>query len=176
MIEGGKPAHPWRRRLLAAGGVLALAALLQRWWAGRRDIAPAAAPPLSTLQAWVDLLVPADGDAPGALALGVDRQIAEAARANPTLAALMRAGLEWADEQARQGGGSGFAALDRSRREQIVARAQASPAGSTPRVFFQSTLDDTLYHHYGDARSWPAVGFDRPPQPVGYPDHGEPPR
>ena len=155
---------------------MALAALYMRWRDGRRDrIAPMASS-RSTLQAWVDLLVPADGEAPGAVALGVDRLIADAAQRNATLGALMSAGVAWADEQARRRGSTSFAALDQAGQEAIVAQAQSSASGSTPRVFFQSTLDDTLYHHYGDARSWPAVGFERAPQPIGYPDHGEPPR
>jgi hypothetical protein len=174
MTNAAGPFHRWRRQLLAAGGLLALAALYKRWWDGRHDRRPPEASSQNTLQAWVDLLLPADGDAPGAVALGVDRLIADAARRNATLGALMSAGIAWVDEQARRRGGASFAALDQAAREAIVTQAQSSAPGSTPRVFFQSTLDDTLYHHYGDARSWPALGFERPPQPLGYPDHVEP--
>lgn len=124
-----------------------------------------------TLQAWVDTLLPAEGDAPGAVALGVPAHIAAAAASSAPMSGLLMQGLAWADEQARSLGAAGFAGASAELRARVVAIAEASPPGSVPLTFFQSTLDDTVYHHYGDPRSWPALGYDGPPQPRGFTDH-----
>lgn len=172
------PPRGGRRLWLVAAGTLTLAAgLATTWW--RRQAAtttPVAAGSADTLRAWIDTLLPADGLAPGALALGVAERIAAAASGHAAYGRLLAAGQAWAEQQARESGAASFAALPAAAREALVERAERSPAGSTPRVFFQATLDDTHYHHWSDPRSWPALGYAGPPQPAGFMDHDRAPR
>ncbi len=160
-----------RRRAFAALSMSTLVVALGAWWRRARAPTPAAAAPTPTLHAWVDTLVPAEGAEPGAVALGVVERIRAGGRQNPAYGRLLDAGVAWADAQAQHRRGVDFGALDETERDAIVAAAAAAAAGSTPRVFFQATLDDTQYHHYGDPRSWPALGYDGPPQPRGFFDH-----
>ncbi len=177
MTAKHKPeARPARRRWLVGGVVGAGIVALGSWWHRRRSNPSARVDRLQGLEAWVDTLLPADGELPGAIALGAHQAIEASGRRNATLGALHAAGLDWADAQARSHGAPAFAALTRAQREDVVARAQHSPEGSAPRVFFQSTLDDTFFLHYSDPRSWPALGYDGPPQPRGFPDHAQAPR
>lgn len=145
-------------------------------WRWRAIPAPAALDERASLRAWVDTLLPADGPVPGALAVGVADRIEAAAAPGSHAAALLSAGLAWVQAQAVARGASGLAQLDEAAREAIVAQAAASTPGSAARVFFQSTLDDTLYHHYADPRSWAGLDYDGPPQPRGFPEHEHAPR
>lgn len=163
-----------RRRTWAA--LLGLGAITA--WGAWRWRTPPDRPALdehASLRAWVDTLLPADGPMPGALALGVADRIEAAAPAGSPAAAVLAAGLGWVQQQAQARGATGLAQLDEAAREALVAQAAASPPGSAARVFFQSTLDDTLYHHYADPRSWAGLGYDGPPQPRGFTDHERPP-
>lgn len=183
--DTSEPALP-RRRVVAAGTATLAGSLAAAW--ARQAVAaaagpaapavagPGAAPDRDALRAWVDTLLPAEGAAPGALATGVAERIAAAAQSNGAYGRLLVAGLAWADAEARRDGVARFAALPAGGREAIVSRAEAAPAGTTPRTFFQATLDDVHYHHWADPRSWPALGYAGPPQPAGFMDHGEPPQ
>lgn len=179
-----------RRRWLASVGVTTLAAgLAAAWW--QRESATTSKPldtpvganrpdataplPADRLAAWVDTLLPADGAAPGALATGVAERIVVAAQANASYRELLVAGLAWANARAQRSGAASFEALPAAGRASVVAQAEAEPAGSTPRVFFQATLDDTHFHHWADPRSWAELGYPGPPQPAGFMDHAEPP-
>lgn len=71
--------------------------------------------------------------------------------------------------------GRGFAALDEPGREAVVARAAEAPEGSDPRRFFEQTRIVAFFYYYSDAASWPALGYDGPPQPAGFMDYAEPP-
>lgn len=169
-----------RRRLLAVFGS-SLIAVLAAWWSWPRKAEPrkvestAAARKEAGFRAWIDTLVPAEADFPGAAALGVAERIRELIGEQPAYAALTRAALEWLDESARAQGGDGFAALADEDRQAIVSAAAASAPGSTPRTFFQATLDDALFHTYADERAWLNLGYAGPPQPIGFPDPQRPP-
>ncbi len=155
---------------LGIGLLLPFGALL-RWFApAERKVAA----PWDGLRAFVDALVPAD-TTPGAVELGVVEKILAAAEQRAPHLKLLREGTAWLDEQARVRGATSFAALPREEIEAIVGLAAASPPRSLPRTFFQSTLDDALYLHYADPRSWEGLGYEGPPQPRGFPDHAEPP-
>jgi len=130
----------------------------------------------ATLRAYVDALVPPDGDFPGAAAIGVVPRLLAAIPMGSDYRKLLDQGLAWLDAQARNAGGENFAALSMAARERIVASAEASTPGSLPRAFFQATRDDVLSHTYTDARSWNGLGYDGPPQPRGFPEYTQPPR
>jgi hypothetical protein len=138
-------------------------------------IAPAADPkPLSALPPFLDTLLPAD-TTPSASQLEVDKAIEAVAKRQSPLAELLSLGCTWLDNQARQRGGENFATLEEATREQLVAQAEASPPGSLPATFFQVSLALAYRHYYARRESWIGLGFSGPPQPIGFPDHAQPP-
>lgn len=161
-----------RRSFLGLAGISLLAAL-GTWWS--RKPAPHSSLDANLL-AWVDTLVPAEPNFPGALALGVAKRIAAAIARDPQYTKLTQEALRWIDTRAQASGSASFAELPDSRRQDIVAAAVTSPIGSVPRTFFQATLDDALLHTYADPRAWIGLGYAGPPQPVGFPDHAAPPK
>jgi hypothetical protein len=169
-----------RRRLLAVFGS-SLIATLAAWWSWPRKVEPPKVEPTPAasgnagFRAWIDTLVPAEADFPGAAALGVAERLQELIGEQPAYAALTRAAVEWLDERARAQGGNGFAALSEVDRQAIVSAAAARAPGSTPRTFFQATLDDALFHTYANESAWVNLGYAGPPQPIGFPDQQLPP-
>jgi hypothetical protein len=164
-----------RRRFLAAtllGGLLteargALGAVI----APRRQ---PALDPLRSLPAFLDTLLPADGESPAATALAVDRKVLAALAGRPYRRLLVQ-GCLWLDREARRRGGTDFAGLGQDARDVIVAFADSRRAGSPPRAFFETVRRAAFTAYYADARSWPDIGYDGPPQPAGFPDHASPP-
>ncbi len=165
-----------RRRILTLAGGALLATLLS-WWPRRKTPIPAASVSRQAdLRAWVDTLLPAEPDFPGGLALGVAERIAATIAREPAYAKLARETWIWLDARIRETGDVAFAELAESRRHDLVALAAASAPGSTPRTFFQATLDDALFHAYADPRAWEGLGYAGPPQPIGFPDHASAPK
>jgi len=69
-----------------------------------------------------------------------------------------------------------FAALDARARAARLARVVEGP--HTPprlRSAFYWVRDAVMTEFYTDPRAWPAVGYEGPPQPRGYPDYTSPP-
>lgn len=161
-----------RRKFIGLTGISLLAAL-GTWWYRKPNAQITTG---ANLLAWIDTLIPAEPDFPGALALGVADRIAAAIARDPQYAKLTEKALRWIDDRAREMGSAHFAELPNAQRHDIVAAAAASPSGSTPRTFFQATLDDALFHTYADPRAWVGLGYMGPPQPVGFPDHTAPPK
>ncbi|HMV05551.1 MAG TPA: gluconate 2-dehydrogenase subunit 3 family protein [Accumulibacter sp.] len=164
-----------RRQMLVLAGTT-LAASFVGWSAWRRSPPAESVPmPMTDLDAWLETLVPAEEDFPGALALGVAARVAAAVARDARYGELVRQGLAWLVEKAGESGERSFAALPAQTREAIVSQAAAAPLGSLARTFFQATLDDALFHAYADPRSWVGIGYAGPPQPLGFLDHASPP-
>ena len=161
-----------RRQFLGLAGI-SLLAVLGAWWSQRSEKALA---PNANLSAWVDTLVPAEPDFPGALALGVAARIADAIARQPQYAKLAVEAWSWIDAQARAAGKTNFATLSETDREKIVAAAAASALGTAQRTFFQATLDDALFHTYADPQAWDGLNYAGPPQPIGFLDHTTAPK
>lgn len=165
-----------RRQILALLGTSLLIPLLS-WWPRRKT--PMSATPASRqadLRAWVDTLLPAEPNFPGGLALGVAEQIATTIAREPAYAKLTQQAWIWLDARVREAGSDVFSELPASQRHDLVAAAAASAPGSTPRTFFQATLDDALFHAYADPRAWAGLGYAGPPQPIGFPEHAAAPK
>lgn len=166
-----------RRILLGAAartGVVAwFATVLQGALRGR--MVRAAALP-ATLTAYLDTLIPAEGEAPSASAVGVDSQFAIAASRDSRFAALLESGTRWLDQRARESGGGTFASLAEERRAAIVGMADAADRSTLERQFFDLTRREAFRIYYADARTWPSIGYDGPPQPRGFPAYAQPPR
>ncbi|MEF8714099.1 MAG: gluconate 2-dehydrogenase subunit 3 family protein [Accumulibacter sp.] len=164
-----------RRQVLTLTGTSLLLSIFA-WWPRREHPPEPVSRQEDALRAWLDTLLPAEADFPGAVALGVSERIAAAIAREPAYARLTAAAMAWLAARTREAGGTTFAALPEARRVDMVAAAAASPEGSTPRTFFQATLDDALFHVYADARSWTGLAYAGPPQPIGFPDQAAAPR
>ena len=167
-----------RRRLLALTGTSLLLSLFTWWQRRATPVAPTPEPPSmeGELRAWVDTLMPAEPDFPGALALGVGEKILAAIEKQSAYASLTSEAMIWLAARTREAGGTAFSALPESSRAKIVTAAASSAMGSVARTFFQATLDDALFHAYADPRAWAGLGYAGPPQPIGFPDHAAAPR
>ena len=128
------------------------------------------------LDAWIETLMPADEFSPGAGELGVSLQIAHKAVMNRAYLKLVKAGCRWLNTQARAQGGQNFAALDEADREVVARLTEGSQPGSTPRLFFERTLDDTFLYYYARRESWVMLAYHGPPQPLGFMDYTRPPQ
>ncbi|NNM00138.1 MAG: gluconate 2-dehydrogenase subunit 3 family protein [Gammaproteobacteria bacterium] len=125
----------------------------------------------ATLAAMVDTLMPADSS-PGATALGVDKAILEAAARNANVARIVNAGCDWLAQEAD---GAPFAALPEPARVAILERAEQASAAALQNAFFRYCLDAVYRNYYAHPDSWPALGYQGPPQPAGFPDQAEAP-
>ncbi|MGR9037097.1 MAG: gluconate 2-dehydrogenase subunit 3 family protein [Gammaproteobacteria bacterium] len=130
---------------------------------------------LRPLGPYLDTLLPDDAT-PGATKLGVDKALLKQARSMPRFGRLIALGCEWLDKQAKGLGAEDFASLDEDSRAAIVAAAEKSPPKSLEHYFFTSTLNFAFQQYYADPASWQGLGYSGPPQPVGYPDHFQPPK
>jgi hypothetical protein len=130
---------------------------------------------LSALAPYLDTLIPADST-PSASQLGTDQAIIDLARRRDRSARLLGLGCAWLDQQASKRGAEDFAALPQAERNAIVALAEGSPRYSLPKTFFAFTQQQAFSHYYAQPAAWQGLGFDGPPQPVGFPDFAKPPK
>jgi hypothetical protein len=102
-----------------------------------------------TLEAWVDRLVPASGDWPGAAAVGaagyVDAAIARAPAARPTVLLA----IDRIDGLAAEAGSPSFAECPPQDRDRILAEVAADPRFEAG---FQQVLELTYEAYYRDER------------------------
>jgi len=130
--------------------------------------------PLASLPAFLDTLLPADGDSPGASALDLHRRVMAHIRTAGGRR-FIAWGCGWLDGEARRRGAPDFASAGPGVRERIVAQMAGFPPARREYVFFDAVRADAFRLYYADPRSWPALGYDGPPQPAGFPDHASPP-
>jgi hypothetical protein len=129
----------------------------------------------ATIRTIVDLLVPAD-DLPGAVELGIDRQILLAATADPEFAALLAGGIRWFEAAARSHGKQmRFAALPAADQIAIAQRAEAGQDTDGGRLFV-SLRRRTMTIYYTHPRVVASFPYAGAPQPQGFPDFEQAPR
>lgn len=147
--------------------------LSRRWLVGRvpDPITPAE---IAIVSRCVDILIPAD-DSPGALDLDVHKQLLSQAEHNAQLRDRLKQGCTWLDDQAQQRHASHYLVLAPDDQILLVAAAEQAEEGSVPQRFFTRLRDFSMRHYYSDARSWPQLGYQGPPQPLGFPDYQSPP-
>lgn len=126
--------------------------------------------------AFVDTLIPADRHSPAASELDVPRRMIETNRRQPVYLKLVRLGCRWLDRRAKAIGRTTFSALDDRRREMIVEQAARLTAKGLPNAFFRVVRHNAMVLYYSTAESWPALGYDGPPQPDGFMDYRQPPK
>ena len=145
----------------AAGGVTL-------WWRSRL---PSLADSQPTLLALVDTLLPAD-DSPGALDLGVDKQVIKVLAAEAHLTDLARAGLQWFEAAASEP----FAQLPLPARSELVARAAGADRTKVERAFVDQLRHLTIGFYLAHPESLRGLAYAGPPMPAGYADQATAPR
>jgi hypothetical protein len=125
------------------------------------------------LDAYVDTLLPADS-APGALELGVPRQVRALVRSKRALVPAYNSGIAWLAAQASLQHGRGFETLSLAERDALVQRLGAQSDILLAR-FFHKSLRHTMMFYYSNPRAWPALGLAGAPQPAGYMDYAQAP-
>src|SRR5450432_367191 len=110
-----------------------------------------------------DLIVPPT-DTPGAVAAGVPRYIDQVLTMNPENRGLMRAGLEWIEERARELFSESFAKLSEERQIQILQplsdEADRQPDSALPAVpGTQPAADDLSVRFFRTLKNLTADGY-----------------
>ncbi len=150
----------------------------------------------ATLDALADLIVPADDLGPGAKDLDAARRIEDRLMRHSEDLKRYRQGLRWLDQAAAQvyGPGKSFIDLPREQQLALLKRIEATARklrqgdrgvmgvawrywdrlmvtlfGLGAGVFFLNLVrEDVLEAVYSHPRTWIALGYDGPPQPLGY--------
>jgi hypothetical protein len=127
-----------------------------------------------TLATYLDTLIPPD-QTPGAAELGVAGKIIEKTRSDRLYRRMIKKGLGWLDRRAKSEHGRVFALLGEEDRVQVVTGASLAFKNSSEYIFFEKTRRDAFFHYYAHPESWVGLGYDGPPQPMGFPDYASPP-
>lgn len=158
---------------LALGfGSMAAGAVAQEGVASQDGLDPAIR---RTFERYLDTLIPDEEGGPGTVTAGVGETLTAAAEAVPQARKLIVEGCRWLDGEAEKAGARSFAELGEEDRNTIVGRAAQSAPQSAPRRFFDQMREITFFLYYGSDAGWQAIGYDGPPQPIGFPDYAEPP-
>lgn len=121
--------------------------------------------PIDTLDAFVDVLLPADDLSPSASAVGVGRSIADLAANLPLLAQLIDHVSEWLDSS----GAGRFVDLSREDRETLVAFMEKADIDTLEGRFFQLVRLFAIEFYYARDDVLAGLALDPAPQPSGYP-------
>jgi hypothetical protein len=128
-----------------------------------------------TLAAYLNTLLPKSERSPDAVEAGVLNQILGAARSDRDAQAFLGQGVRWLNEEARKQAGQDFGRLSNEETIAVVEAAETAPWDSLENEFFRTTRFVALNLYYVTPESWPAIGYDGPPQPVGFPDYTDRP-
>lgn len=166
-----------RRFLVLAGAAALLAGLSAQAWRYRQaliDWLPPSRASEETLLRVVDLLIPAD-ETPGAVDLGIHRQLAQLAREDVGFKRLLRWGGQWLDEQAERAAGPAFRHATAAVQEAILEQCAGAARGSLPERYFSRLREECFARYYARPEVWPSLGYVGPPQPMGHLDYTDAP-
>jgi len=124
---------------------------------------------LIALPYFLDTLIPED-TTPSASQLGLHETLISHAKHIENYTTLLELGCQWLDLQAQPA----FNKLPQSTADKIVSIAANSNNNTIPNMFFERVKSDLFTFYYSHPASWPGLGFDTPPQPLGYPDFTQP--
>lgn len=116
----------------------------------------------SVVTATCDRLLPARGEHPGAVALGIHRLVIDELRATrgddylASLVALLR------DHD--------FLDLSSEAQDDAISRFLDRGRDRATALMFGNLLHRSVHHYLAHPGAWPALGYARP-QPLGYPDY-----
>lgn len=165
-----------RRSILKAFGLAGLMTLAGGIaWKFRHRLTPLSESEEKILSRYIDLFIPAD-ESPGALDLKVDASIINKARSNSKYAWLMRQGCAWLEQEAQSVFRVAFLGLPEDRQIILIERLSSQKRGSAGLRFFQTLREDLFGEFYARPESWTSLGFNGPPQPLGFMDQALPVR
>ena len=150
-----------RRQALLA---LVAAALSPLPWLGRAHAAVAAAQ-AETLDAVLDVLLPADDLTPAASALGVGADILALAADQPLLAELITRVCAWLDTT----GAGRFVDLTATDKETVVAYLAQADVDTLEGRFYQLVRLLAIEFYYARPEALAGLDLNPTPQPAGYP-------
>lgn len=165
-----------RRSILKAFGLGALMTLVGGVaWKFRHGLTPFSEREEKILSRYIDLFIPAD-ESPGALDLKLDASIIRKARSNSEYAWLMRQGCAWLEQEAQSVFRVAFLGLPEDGQIALIERLSSQKRGSMGSRFFRTLREDLFGEFYARPESWASLGFNGPPQPLGFTDHALPVR
>ena len=129
---------------------------------------------IELLAGYLDVLIPPD-DTAGAADLQVHIDIAKKAEGEREYRRVIKRGCRWLEREAAKTENTNFLALDENQRILVVARSAEAAPGSIENVFFEQLRSDGFHYYYAHPEIWPSIGFQGPPQPMGYLDYRFPP-
>lgn len=157
-----------RRSILKAlglGGLMTLAGGIA--WKFRHKLIPFSEREEKILSRYIDLFIPAD-ESPGALDLKLDASIINKARSNSEYAWLMRQGCAWLEQEAQSVFRVAFLGLPEDRQIILIEHLSSQKRGSAGFRFFRTLREDLFGEFYSRPESWISLGFNGPPQPLGF--------
>ena len=119
-----------------------------------------------TLDAFLDILIPADEFTPSASQTGMTIHMLNDAKNDTLYNKLLTLGCKWLDLQTV----IPFNQLPENTKIRIVEWMSQAESNSLPRKFFELHRARAMQYYYSDTRSWVSLPVTRPPQPLGYPD------
>ncbi|WP_062269525.1 gluconate 2-dehydrogenase subunit 3 family protein [Endozoicomonas arenosclerae] len=130
--------------------------------------------PPGVLPSVLDVLIPGDST-PGATDLKIEESLLDTASQIPRYPELIQQGTQWFNTTSLRSFYKPFPELAPNAQIRIVEAAFNQPEMTLPRVFIERIREDAMTLYYHNSASWTGMDINRPIQPLGYPDHEEPP-
>jgi hypothetical protein len=161
-------------KLTAAGTLAAAAAVLPFLRPLRIRVLPVTDRERGMLARLVDLLVPRD-ETPGAIDLGVHRSLLAGLEGRPQAARGLAYACLLLDRLSRAHRRADFLDLDEPAQSEVLSQAFGAQAHPVLARTLRNLRRETLTLYYARPESWPGLGIDAPPQPLGYPGYADAP-
>ena len=123
----------------------------------------------------IDRLLPRDPISPGAVDLGIDKEILGHIAQDKMYRRILREGFGWFDEQAHKIAQCKILELTSEQQDQLIAMAASSAYDSTANWVYRHLRNDAMRGYYSHPESWEFLCYPGPPQPAGFLDHAEAP-
>ena len=179
------PPPPWYQPAALArrgwfkltAGLLAIAGLGLAW-RQKPTAAPALTPAQRTaamVERLADIFVPHDADSPGAVELGLHRQLVDSLATRPAFSRALDETFRVLDSAAVKAHGQAFLPLSAAQQDALMRQLAAQPQTSPGRGGLLQLRQHTLLLYYAQPQAVAALGMGGAPQPVGYVDYTQAP-
>lgn len=119
---------------------------------------------------YVDRLIPRDDISPGAIDLGVEKEVISTFSRSVYLRRLLSRVPRLLDVMAEELAGTGFVGASEAIQNECISRCESAEVRTLENQLFHMLRRHSMRHYYARAESWQGMGIDRPPQPAGYYD------
>lgn len=120
---------------------------------------------VTTLAAYLDILLPADDMSPAASALGVQHDLVDFTRDNAQLRQFLAMGTAWLNDTGR----GPFHALPQDDQARVVEWMSRADRDTPPGRFFLLVRLAAVEFYYSKGEVAASFGLNTAPQPAGYP-------